>query len=145
MSDQRDLSSYVQALSKFTACDIADALVKLKVPNAGFLPDLQLRSPRSDQGESKITIAPASTILFAWKSGVDASLLPPSNIPNDEHWVDLTQKDTIVVMSQPQRQRCAVLGGIMALRIKVLHGKGIVVHGRVRDISELQETGLPVS
>ena len=49
-----------------------------------------------------------------------------------------------MVMKQAEGQICAILGGIMALRIKVLHGMGIVVHGRVRDMAELRETGLPV-
>ena len=144
MTNHQDLSSHVQELSKYTACDVADALVNLKVPNAGFLPDLHQQSPRSGERDSKVTIAPASTVLFAWKDGRDVSNVPSSNIPGEQHWVDLTQKDTIVVMSQPEGQVCAVLGGIMALRIKFLQGQGIIVHGRVRDISELQETGLPV-
>ena len=48
-------------------------------------------------------------------------------------------------MSQPEGQKCAVLGGIMALRMMVLNAKGVVVSGRVRDVVELGETGLPVS
>lgn len=50
-----------------------------------------------------------------------------------------------MVMKQPEGQKCAILGGIMALRIKVLNAKGVVVNGRVRDLVELRETGLPVS
>ena len=67
------------------------------------------------------------------------------NIPAGNHWVDLTEPETIVVMSQPEGQKCAVLGGIMALRMRVLGAKGVVVNGRVRDVVELGETGLPVS
>lgn len=52
---------------------------------------------------------------------------------------------SVVVMSQPEGQKCAVLGGIMALRMKVLGVKGVVVSGRVRDLEELKETELPVS
>jgi hypothetical protein len=33
----------------------------------------------------------------------------------------------------------------MALRMKVLNAKGVVVNGRVRDLAELRDTGLPVS
>jgi regulator of RNase E activity RraA len=36
------------------------------------------------------------------------------------------------------------LGGIMALRMKVRKTQGVVVHGRVRDVEELNETRLPV-
>ena len=134
----------LQALSKYTACDIADALLKLKVPNAGFLPDLQLYAPTSSQTKTDITIAPASTVIFASKSGAGALDLPEANIPAGKHWVDLTQPETIVVMRQQPGQRCAILGGIMALRIKVLNARGVVVNGRVRDLAELRVTGLPV-
>jgi regulator of RNase E activity RraA len=134
-----------QALSKYTACDIADALLKLKVPNAGFLPDLQLFAPHPSEIKAEITIAPASTVIFASKSGANTSDLPEANIPPGKHWVDLTQPETIVVMRQQQGQKCAVLGGIMALRMKVLNAKGVVVNGRVRDLAELRDTGLPVS
>jgi regulator of RNase E activity RraA len=132
----------LQALQKYTACDIADALLKLQVPNAGFLPDLNLYAPSSTKTE--ITIAPASTVIFASKTGPNNSDFPESNIPTGSHWVDLTQPETIVVMKQADGQKCAILGGIMALRMKVLSAKGIVVNGRVRDIAELGETGLPV-
>lgn len=133
-----------QALEKYTACDIADALLKLKVPNAGFLSDLKLMIP-SAALKKEINIAPASTVIMASKSGKDMSQLPEANIPAGRHWVDLTEPDTIVVMTQPEGQKCAVLGGIMALRMKVLNAQGVVVSGRVRDVTELASTGLPVS
>jgi regulator of RNase E activity RraA len=48
-------------------------------------------------------------------------------------------------MQQAPDQKCAILGGIMALRMKMLEAKGVVCAGRVRDIEELSSTGLPVS
>ncbi|RDL39463.1 uncharacterized protein BP5553_03803 [Venustampulla echinocandica] len=134
----------LELLKKYTACDIADALLKLHVPNAGFLSDLKLYAPSGASTNGQVTIAPASTIVFASKSGRDTTQLPPGNIPVGRHYVDLTEPETIVVLSQPDGQRCAVLGGIMALRMKVLNAKGIVVNGRVRDMTELQSTGLPI-
>jgi regulator of RNase E activity RraA len=136
----------IHSLSNYTACDIADALLKLKVPNAGYLPDLKLITPSPSPSPSSITIAPASTVVFASKIGGKLSdFYPDVNIPAGKHWVDLTEPETIVVMAQPEGQKCAVLGGIMALRMKVLNAKGVVVNGRVRDVVELGETGLPVS
>ena len=67
-----------------------------------------------------------------------------SNIPSNQHWVDLTPPDTFVVMSQPKGQSCAALGGIMASRMKKCGAKGIIVGGRVRDISELKTKHIPV-
>jgi regulator of RNase E activity RraA len=134
-----------QTLQNYTACDIADALLKLQVPNAGFLPDLHLFAPPHSSTKKEITVAPASTVIFAFKDGSNVSELPQANIPAGKHWVDLTQPETIVVMKQPEGQKCAILGGIMALRMKILNAKGVVVNGRVRDLVELKETGLPVS
>ncbi|KAL2075825.1 hypothetical protein VTL71DRAFT_768 [Oculimacula yallundae] len=133
----------LQILQKYTSCDIADALVKLKVPNAGFLADLKLIAPSPGSLSSEVLIAPASTVLFAQKTGPTEGY-PAANIPSGNHFVDLTQPETIVVMQQPEGQICAVLGGIMALRMKVLNAKGVVVSGRVRDIVELESTGLPI-
>ena len=139
----------IEALQKYTACDISDALNKLKVPNCGFLPDLRLFTPTPDiinpNAANRVTILPASTVQFVPRDATDLSSYPEPNIPNGQHWVDLTKPDTIVVISQPKGQKCAVLGGIMALRIKVIGAKGVVAYGRVRDLDELRETGLPVS
>lgn len=51
---------------------------------------------------------------------------------------------SIVVLEQPDHQSCAVTGGIMATRMKVLGIKAAVVGGRVRDLRELQGLELPV-
>ena len=131
----------IKALKQYTACDISDALLKLEVPNCGYLPDLKLYTSASDP---KITIAPASTVLFVPKNATDLSSYGEGNIPAGKHYVDLTEPETIVVISQPKGQICAALGGIMALRMKVRKTQGVVVHGRVRDVEELNETRLPV-
>lgn len=88
------------------------------------------------------TIAPASTVLFVPLSQPPSNI--PSNIPKETHYVDHTRSGTIVVLSQPPNQYCAVLGGIMATRMKVLGAVGVVADGRVRDLDELKEVGLPV-
>lgn len=130
-----------QQLSRYSACDISDALLKLKVPGAGYLADL-----RAISSTDALTIAPVSTILFAAKGHVEdeATLAVPANVPKDTHWADLTEPDTFVVMKQPPGQTNAICGGIMALRMKVRGVKGIIVAGRVRDVQELQSTNLPV-
>lgn len=137
----------LEILRKYGACDISDALLKLKVPGAGFLPDLIPYCDQLSQGSSErlepILVAPASTVLFISKND-DGSAYPPSNIPTGEHWVDLTQPGTIAVLSQPEGQKNAVLGGIMALRMKQLAALGAVVHGRIRDVEELKGTELMV-
>lgn len=132
----------VAALKKYTACDVSDALLRLGVPGAGFLPDLE---PCSPGGSSDITIAPASTMLFAPKGVALDDSWPEKNISPDANWSDISEPDTIAVLKQPVGQTNAVCGGIMALRMKVLGVKGIVAVGRVRDVEELGSLGLPVS
>ncbi|WYZ37893.1 hypothetical protein EsH8_II_001399 [Colletotrichum jinshuiense] len=139
MADTDD--ARIALLQKYTACDISDALVKLKVPGAGFLPDLQLLG-QSNAAGAPITIAPASTILFARKGETLDS--PPANIPKDTHWADITQPGTVVIIRQPDGQKNAVCGGIMAVRMKVRQAKAVVVVGRARDLGELTSTGLPI-
>jgi regulator of RNase E activity RraA len=92
-------------------------------------------------------IAPASTFKFIPKD----QPLPPCpasdqthRIPKGTHWVDHVVPGTVVVISQPADQHCAVVGGIMAVRMKYLGVQGVVVDGRVRDLAELQGCGLPV-
>jgi regulator of RNase E activity RraA len=136
----------LETLHTYTACDISDALLKLKVPGAGFIPDLTpyCKPPHVDGASPRqIKVAPASTVYFIAKTD-DGSGHPAGNIPKGDHWVDLTTPGTFVVESQPEGQRNAVLGGIMALRMKKLEAQGVVVHGRIRDLEELRESGLTV-
>jgi regulator of RNase E activity RraA len=99
----------------------------------------------------KKVLAPASTFLMvpkATKSFPNPAPLsqdsPASNLPDARPWSDWVEKDTIVVISQPAGQACAVVGGIMAARAKYLGAQGLVVDGRVRDITALNETQVPI-
>ncbi|KAL9106525.1 MAG: hypothetical protein Q9227_008440 [Pyrenula ochraceoflavens] len=56
----------------------------------------------------------------------------------------MTEANTVLVIEQPEEQTCAAVGGIMATRMKNRGVKAAVVSGRVRDITELRESGLPV-
>ncbi|KAH7135915.1 ribonuclease E inhibitor RraA/Dimethylmenaquinone methyltransferase [Dendryphion nanum] len=69
---------------------------------------------------------------------------PASNLQDATPYSDLTSRDTIAIISQPPGQTCAVVGGIMAARVKYLGAQGIAVDGRVRDLTTLRELGLPV-
>ncbi|GKU17316.1 unnamed protein product [Fusarium langsethiae] len=102
-------------LQQYSACDISDALLKLKVPGAGFVADLNLYSPPEGDGVS-VTVAPVSTVLFAPKGQGIAET--QRNIPEGAHWADLMEPGTIVVLKQPDGQKNAVCGGIMAIRMK---------------------------
>lgn len=107
-------------------------------------------SSSSGPPPSKI-LAPASTFLMipkATPSFPNPAPLPKSapepNLKVSGPWSDYTERDSIVVISQPAGQSCAVVGGIMAARAKYLGAQGLVVDGRVRDLVSLAETGLPI-
>ena len=87
-------------------------------------------------------IGPASTVLFRPKTD---SPSPSANVPQGKHYIDLTKPGSVVLINQPPNQRCAVLGGIMASRMKVLGALGVVVDGRIRDLRELRSLNFPVS
>ncbi|KAF3912222.1 hypothetical protein ABW21_db0209856 [Orbilia brochopaga] len=139
--------SRIEALRTYNACDISDALLKLKVPGAGFLADVVLHTPKHHTAllPDSLTpipdplIAPAHTVLFAPKSSTVPGTLPPNT-----HFADLTPASTITVISQPPGQRNAVLGGLVAARIQKLGCAAVVVDGRIRDVSELVSLGLHV-
>jgi regulator of RNase E activity RraA len=88
----------------------------------------------------------ASTFKFVAKNDPipDVAPLEDYGFPSGTHWADWAQPDSIVLIDQPAGQSCAVLGGIMAARMKVLGVKAVVVNGRVRDLSELRSSQLPV-
>ncbi|KAL7811438.1 ribonuclease E inhibitor RraA/Dimethylmenaquinone methyltransferase [Trichoderma aethiopicum] len=148
-------SSIIAQLEKYSACDISDALLKLKVPGAGYVADLVAYSPhqasQTAASSQPVTVAPVSTVLFAPKGqqppaggSEGGGGLPAQNIPKDAHWADLAEPGTFAVLKQPEGQTNAVCGGIMALRMKVRQVAGIIVAGRVRDLDELRSTNLPI-
>jgi regulator of RNase E activity RraA len=123
----------------------------LDSPQAPFSPIIG----RNDQ--AKRVAAPATTFKFLSKKDNPPAIAIENpekhGFPPGKHWVDFTgdfaaadpsDAGSIVVIDQPKDQYCAVTGGIMATRMKVLGIRATVVNGRVRDLRELQETQLPV-
>ncbi|KAI4647180.1 uncharacterized protein J4E79_010331 [Alternaria viburni] len=140
-------------LYEYAACDLADGLLKLHVPGAGFLADIRplLHTSSIPKPELKKVLAPASTFLMIPKATKSfpsppkmADSIPATNLTDSRPYADYTESGTIVVISQPPGQSCAVVGGIMAARMQHLGAEGIVVDGRVRDITALNQTQLPI-
>ncbi|MCJ1294383.1 hypothetical protein MMC34_005941 [Xylographa carneopallida] len=145
-------------LQKYSACDISDALLKLeKVEDgqracAGFLDGIILHVggniSHGQSNASKKIIAPAFTVQFQPNAAINGpDSLPKaasSNINSGSQWSDSVQGNTIVVVQQPEGQKCAVVGGIHALNIDRRGTKGIVVSGRIRDIDELRKLRCPI-
>jgi regulator of RNase E activity RraA len=121
------------------------------ISSSDFLIGPLLHTSSTLRPEPKKILAPASTFLMVSKATksfpnpiTPAPDLVGSNLTDSRPYADLTEKDTIVVISQPAGQSCAVTGGIMAARVKHMGAKGLVVDGRVRDIVALNDTQLPI-
>ncbi|KAL3461433.1 hypothetical protein BJX64DRAFT_277904 [Aspergillus heterothallicus] len=144
------LQEKLDALQSYSACDVSDALLKLQkpgsgAPRAGHLADFTPFSPTLGRNTTtpKI-IGPASTIKFIPKDASPPAAPESQTFPPETHWVDNTEPNTVVVIEQPPDQHCAVVGGIMAVRMTYLGIRGVVVNGRIRDLAEVQGCRLPV-
>jgi hypothetical protein len=97
------------------------------------------------ESELKKVIAPACTLKLVPKhSPPESTPAAENSIPKGSHWVDLTEPGTVVVIDQPEGQKCAAVGGMMAQRMKLRGVAGCVIGGRFRDLAELRESQLPV-
>lgn len=127
-------------LSRFSSCELADALTKLGIP--GHIPNITLRSPNPYQASSVSTriIGPAHTVECVPATDTISPRLPPS-IP---HHVDVAPKDCIIVIKAPLSTPNAVWGGLMSQRASHLGCAGVVAEGRIRDLREHWELSFPV-
>ncbi|TDZ47424.1 4-hydroxy-4-methyl-2-oxoglutarate aldolase [Colletotrichum trifolii] len=123
----------LEALRKFTSCDIGDALVKLKHPYGGFLDGIRMFSP----GAGTRIFGPAVTVQMVEVSDTSAPKL-------DRHFVDHNEDGGVMYIQQPKGLRSACWGGLMSTRAKYLGARGVVIDGRMRDVGEHNEMGFPV-
>ncbi|OAL52372.1 DlpA domain-containing protein [Pyrenochaeta sp. DS3sAY3a] len=138
---QASYQTYVRLRCRLPAESLADHVK----------PEPLLHTSSAPKPALKKILAPASTFLMvpkATKSFPEPAAIPEStpasNLPDSRPYADHAESGTIVVISQPPGQSCAVVGGIMAARMKHLGAEGLVVDGRVRDIVALNETTLPI-
>ncbi|CAK7268516.1 hypothetical protein SEPCBS57363_003133 [Sporothrix epigloea] len=124
----------VQQLANFTACDVADALLKLKHPNGGFLAGITLWSPERQAGPTKI-VGPVYTVKYAPLSDVAEKV--------EGHYVDTIPAGAVVFLSSPPTPN-AVYGGLMSTRARYRGAVGTVIDGRLRDLQEHRDLGYPV-
>ncbi|BGP54097.1 hypothetical protein JCM8202_003096 [Rhodotorula sphaerocarpa] len=124
----------LERVATFSTCEIADALVKLSNPSGGFLTDLDLYN-----GETgKPLVAEAFTVEMVDSRETEAPKL-------EQHFVDLAEPGTIVVVTTPPYVKNASLGGLLATALHRKGVKGFVTSGRCRDLAELRDLkGFPV-
>ncbi|KAK5171239.1 uncharacterized protein LTR77_004383 [Saxophila tyrrhenica] len=126
----------VKGLQAYTTCDVADALLKLKVPHGGFLAGLTMWSPTRQEGPTK-AIGPAYTVRYVRKSYENEP--KPSG-----HYIDSIPSGAVVFISAPPRMINACYGGLMSTRAKYLGAVGTVIDGRLRDLQEHRDLEYPV-
>ncbi|KAF2860112.1 RraA-like protein [Piedraia hortae CBS 480.64] len=131
------MSDLISSLKPYSACDISDALLKLSVPNSGFLADIVPLGPTNN-----VIYARVSTVQFVSKNVPQSEA---SNIPAGSHWTDLPDEGSVAVLSADRDGvSSALCGDILATRLCKRGIKGIVANGRVRDVSALTSLTAPV-
>ncbi|KAK4144402.1 ribonuclease E inhibitor RraA/Dimethylmenaquinone methyltransferase [Dichotomopilus funicola] len=125
----------VKQLQEYTTCDVADALVKLKISHGGFLPGITMWSPQRQDGTTKM-IGPAYTVQYAPKE--DERPKWPS------HYIDSVPRGAVVFVTSTPKSSNALYGGLMSTRAKASEAAGSVIDGRFRDLQEQKDLGYPV-
>lgn len=93
-------------------------------------------------------VGPAFTVKFLAENPFTIPERLPKyskSIEPGVQWSDLVKNGSVVVVQQPEGQRCAVVGGIHMARLCAKGARGLVVDGNVRDLRELNRMDLVVS
>ncbi|KAK5115459.1 hypothetical protein LTR62_001118 [Meristemomyces frigidus] len=131
-----DTQEIVEKLKPYTSCDVADALIKLKVPHGGFLAGLTMWSPKRQEGPIKI-VGPAHTVKYVRNNYEPET--PPSG-----HYIDSIPKGAVLFISAPAKAINACYGGLMSTRAQYSGAVGTIVDGRLRDLQEHRDLEFPV-
>ncbi|KAI8902493.1 RraA-like protein [Globomyces pollinis-pini] len=125
----------VQQLEPYGSCDISDALCKLIDMNIiGHIPNVKLYSPSC----SKIRVSgPAYTVKYVLSSDTTS---PKAKVNH----VDTAPAGSIIVIQAPPSAPNALFGGLLSTRAMKVGVKGVVVEGKIRDVTEMREMGFPV-
>lgn len=133
----RHLKDIISFLSKYTPCDVSDALVEHKIANGGYIPNLTQRSPIIDSS-TQSAVGPAYTVLFAPNSD--------PRPPVKQSYIDELPENSILVIGLPLECQThyapwtnvnnALYGGLMSTRANYVGANGSVILGRIRDLDE---------
>ncbi|GAA5971514.1 hypothetical protein JCM11641_000623 [Rhodosporidiobolus odoratus] len=133
MNDKRATVDQLALLSSLSTCELADALIKLKHPTGGYVPDLE----RYSGMEGERLVGEVFTIEMVDSQDLEAPKL-------EGHFVDLAEPGTMVFISTPVDAKSASLGGLLATALQAKGVKGCITCGRCRDLDELNDLGFPV-
>jgi len=143
MSSNTNAESIFQ-LSRFSTCEISDALIKQGIRSGGHIPDIEMYSPHSihdsthEAAERLVKICgPAFTVKM-----VEAS--DKTSPSPEQHFVDATPEGHVMVITCPSHLKSAIWGGLMSAGAKAHGVVGVILDGRCRDISEHRSLSFPV-
>lgn len=119
-------------MTPISSTTISDAFYKLdpKPSTGGYLPDLH-----SFTGSQTLS-APVFPIKFVYKDSGTA--------PLRQHFVDLCPEGHILLLCPPENATNACFGGLLATAAAAQSVAGVVANGRVRDLDELEDSGLTI-
>lgn len=136
----------ISILSKYTPCDVSDALVQFGIKNGGYIPNLIQRSPALATDQTHSAAGTAYTVLYAPLSDPRPAV--------KTLYIDEIPEGSMLVMGLPLscqttnspfvKVNNALYGGLMSTRAKYRGASGSVVLGRIRDLDEHNELGYPV-
>ncbi|KAF9452744.1 RraA-like protein [Macrolepiota fuliginosa MF-IS2] len=126
----------ISKLVEFSTCEISDALIKLKLPHGGYIPDIHMLSPSASESSLRIC-GPAYTVRMVSASDTAAPKL-------SAHFVDTAPEGSVVVIGAPPEVKNAVWGGLMTTGAQARLAQGVIISGRCRDLSEHRSLGFPV-
>ncbi|OAV88595.1 hypothetical protein PTTG_01515 [Puccinia triticina 1-1 BBBD Race 1] len=126
---RRVSSDIIRQIGRFSSCDIADALIRLKHPSGGYLPDINLQTANHTDSIPSKLCGEAFTVEMVPVTDTDSPHLT-------QQYVDAGVTDTVMVISSPANSKSAVWGGLMTARAKIKGIKGVVIDGRCRDLAE---------
>jgi len=98
------------------------------------MPDIKMLSPLNTR---QVLSGPAFTVRIVHASDLEAPKL-------DKHFVDLAERDSVMVIDAPPDCRNAVWGGLMTAGALQRGVMGVVISGRCRDQLEHFDAGFPV-
>lgn len=134
-------------LSKYSSCDLADALVKKGLAHGGHIPNIVQFSKRQETNSSSSSVAgPAYTVEYAplddprpAVKGGYIDIAPPNSVV-----VIVTSPSVQLTVAPYTRISNALYGGLMSTRASYLGCAGTVVFGKIRDVAEHNDLGYPV-
>ncbi|KAI9290616.1 RraA-like protein [Neoconidiobolus thromboides FSU 785] len=130
-----NLQQRLETIKQYGTSDVSDVLMELGYKDY-FVPDLKAYGRHSIDFK---LIGKVYTVELVHVSNQDKS-----KIPEGQHWIDNIEKDSIVLVKQPEGLKNAVLGGLLGYRALKQEATGVVVLGYIRDSEELEEMGLKV-